>query len=30
MYQMARLLPPQYRGVYADLDAARQDHLVFE
>lgn len=30
MYQMARLLPPQYRGVYADLDSARQDHLVFE
>ncbi len=30
MYQMARLLPPQYRGVYADLDAAMQDHLVFE
>jgi 1-acyl-sn-glycerol-3-phosphate acyltransferase len=30
MYQMARLLPPQYRGVYADLNAARQDHLIFE
>ena len=30
MYQMARLLPPQYRGVYADLDTSRQDHLIFE
>jgi 1-acyl-sn-glycerol-3-phosphate acyltransferase len=30
MYQMARLLPPQYRGVYANLEAARHDHLIFE
>ena len=30
MYRMARLLPPQYRGVYAELDSARQDYLVFE
>jgi len=30
MYQMARLLPPQYRGVYANLEVARQDHLIFD
>lgn len=30
MFQMARLLPPQYRGVYADLDSATQDYLVFD
>lgn len=30
MFQMARLLPPQYRGVYADLDSATQTTLVFD
>jgi 1-acyl-sn-glycerol-3-phosphate acyltransferase len=30
MFQLARLLPPQYRGVYADLNTASQDFLVFE
>jgi 1-acyl-sn-glycerol-3-phosphate acyltransferase len=29
MYQLAALLPPAYRGVYADLDAASQEYLVF-
>jgi len=29
MYQMAALLPPAYRGVYSDLEAATQDYLVF-
>ena len=30
MFQMAGLLPPQYRGVYADVNTASQKHLVFE
>jgi 1-acyl-sn-glycerol-3-phosphate acyltransferase len=29
MYQMAALLPPAYRGVYADLDAATETYLRF-
>ena len=29
MYQMAALLPPQYRGVYADLSQATQTYLDF-
>jgi 1-acyl-sn-glycerol-3-phosphate acyltransferase len=29
MYQMAALLPPAYRGVYADLEAATQTYLRF-
>jgi 1-acyl-sn-glycerol-3-phosphate acyltransferase len=29
MWQMAALLPPNYRGVYANLDAATQDFLRF-
>jgi 1-acyl-sn-glycerol-3-phosphate acyltransferase len=29
MYQVAALLPSQYRGVYADLSAATEDHLCF-
>lgn len=29
MYQMAALLPPRYRGLYADLGAATQRHLRF-
>ncbi len=29
MYQMAALLPAQYRGLYADLDTASQHHLRF-
>jgi len=30
MYQMAALLPPQYRGVYSDLSKATEDYLVFQ
>ena len=30
MYQMAALLPPAYRGVYSDLDAATQEYLTFQ
>jgi len=30
MYQMAVLLPPEYRGVYADLDAATEMYLDFQ
>ncbi|NPV85200.1 MAG: 1-acyl-sn-glycerol-3-phosphate acyltransferase [Anaerolineae bacterium] len=30
MYQIAALLPPQYRGVYADLSNATQEYLYFE
>jgi 1-acyl-sn-glycerol-3-phosphate acyltransferase len=30
MYQMAALLPQQYRGAYADLSNATQKYLVFE
>jgi len=29
MYQLAALLPPDYRGVYADLDAATTHYLRF-
>ena len=29
MYQLAILLPPEYRGVYADLDAATTNYLRF-
>jgi 1-acyl-sn-glycerol-3-phosphate acyltransferase len=29
MFQMARLLPEKYRGVYADLDSATQEFLIF-
>lgn len=29
MYELARVLPPAYRGVYADLSQARQEHLEF-
>ena len=30
MFQMAALLPPQYRGAYADSSSASQEYLVFE
>jgi 1-acyl-sn-glycerol-3-phosphate acyltransferase len=29
MYQLAALLPPEHRGVYADLDQASEDYLQF-
>lgn len=29
MYQLAALLPPEYRGQYADLSQATQDYLTF-
>jgi 1-acyl-sn-glycerol-3-phosphate acyltransferase len=29
MYQMARLLPPAYRGVYSDVAAATEEYLRF-
>ena len=29
MYQLAALLPPDYRGVYADLEQATQNHIQF-
>ena len=29
MYELAKLLPPEYRGVYSDLSLARQDYLEF-
>ncbi|MGQ9458090.1 MAG: lysophospholipid acyltransferase family protein [Anaerolineae bacterium] len=29
MYELAKVLPPAYRGVYADLSQARQEHLEF-
>jgi 1-acyl-sn-glycerol-3-phosphate acyltransferase len=29
MYQMAALLPPSYRGVYSDLDAATEEYLAW-
>jgi 1-acyl-sn-glycerol-3-phosphate acyltransferase len=29
MYQIAALLPVQYRGIYSDLDAATQTYLAF-
>jgi 1-acyl-sn-glycerol-3-phosphate acyltransferase len=30
MYQMSALLPPAYRGVYSDLDAATEIYLAFQ
>lgn len=30
MYQIARLLPPEWRGIYADLDRATTHHLDFD
>jgi 1-acyl-sn-glycerol-3-phosphate acyltransferase len=30
MYQLAALLPPAYRGEYADLSQASRDYLVFQ
>ena len=30
MYQIAALLPPAYRGVYSDLNQARETYLCFE
>jgi 1-acyl-sn-glycerol-3-phosphate acyltransferase len=30
MYHMSALLPPAYRGVYADLDAATERYLAFQ
>jgi len=30
MYQLAELLPPVYRGVYANLDSATQNYLRFQ
>jgi 1-acyl-sn-glycerol-3-phosphate acyltransferase len=30
MYQLAALLPPAYRGVYSDLDAATEMYLSFQ
>jgi 1-acyl-sn-glycerol-3-phosphate acyltransferase len=30
MYQIAALLPPTYRGVYADLSQARETYLCYE
>jgi 1-acyl-sn-glycerol-3-phosphate acyltransferase len=30
MYQMAALLPPDYRGVYSDLNAATEKYLTFQ
>jgi 1-acyl-sn-glycerol-3-phosphate acyltransferase len=30
MYQMSALLPPAYRGVYSDLDAATGTYLTFQ
>ena len=30
MYQLAAILPPEYRGVYSDLDSATKRFLVFE
>jgi len=29
MYQLAALLPPAYRGIYSDLDAATERYLAF-
>jgi 1-acyl-sn-glycerol-3-phosphate acyltransferase len=29
MFQLAELLPPEYRGVYRDLSSASQKHLQF-
>jgi 1-acyl-sn-glycerol-3-phosphate acyltransferase len=30
IYQLAAILPPEYRGVYSDLDSATERFLVFE
>ncbi len=30
MYQLAALLPPEYRGIYSDLEKATQTYLQFE
>jgi len=30
MYQMAALMPPEYRGEYSDLSQAREDLLLFD
>lgn len=30
MYQLAALLPPAYRGAYADLSQASEDYLMFD
>jgi 1-acyl-sn-glycerol-3-phosphate acyltransferase len=30
MYQLAALLPPAYRGAYADLSQASEDYLLFD
>jgi len=30
MYQVARLMPAEYRGVYADLSNAKTEYLVFD
>ena len=30
MYQLAALLPPAYRGIYADLSQASEDYLLFD
>ena len=30
MYQLAALLPPSYRGAYADLEAATEEYLRFD
>jgi hypothetical protein len=30
MFQMAALLPPQYRGVYDDLSSATEKYLDFQ
>jgi len=30
MYQLSALLPPEYRGEYADLDSASTNYLAFE
>lgn len=30
MYQIATLLPPEYRGAYSDLEDATDDYLTFE
>jgi 1-acyl-sn-glycerol-3-phosphate acyltransferase len=30
MYQIAALLPPQYRGAYSDMEAATEQFLAFE
>jgi hypothetical protein len=29
MYQLAALLPPEHRGIFADLDQATENYLRF-